>query len=170
MNELDKDQINLEGFDFTKKKQLVKDPAKNKLMNEFIDKYVQLIDESKGPEEEKVTSYNKKEETFDVLGALHATQVKQKQQKRINYIIEDPDEMPAELYQLKKEENFKRVKERHSQSMANSPEKTKDTLNVKKKSKHRRTESINLDNKSVKKIMSMDFNAISDGKLLFENN
>ena len=161
MDKLDKEQINLEGYNNLHKKQLVKDPVKNELMHKFIDKYSELLHKDHPLEEDKFQPHASQEETYNVLGALRMTQNKQKQQKQTNYIIEDPDELQVDFSEFKKEK-YKRLKasEKHSQSVVMEPSVTPEIAQVKKRSKHRRTESINLDNGSVKKIMSMDFSSM----------
>lgn len=163
INELGKDHINLKDHNKIHiQKQLVQDPIKNDLMNRFVDKYVGLISKEVNRLEEVTleenkfpkSSFNSREESFNVLGALRANQEKQKTQKRIKCIEEihidtfKPEEL-AEVHKLKRNE-------RHSQSMIM----TEAIAASKKPSKHRRTESRSFDSATLRKIMSIDLESV----------
>ena len=127
-------------------------------MHEFIDKYTQLLhNQPNNSEEEKVEEYECLE-THKVLEAINETQSKQRRQKRINYIIEQADEIQLTAPQIKEQRITKKPKgcNRHSQSVVISMPAVKENHKAKGRSKHRRTESINLDSNTVKRIMSMN--------------
>eukprot|EP00826_Nyctotherus_ovalis_P001331 TRINITY_DN10198_c0_g1_i9.p3 TRINITY_DN10198_c0_g1~~TRINITY_DN10198_c0_g1_i9.p3 ORF type:complete len:175 (-),score=51.65 TRINITY_DN10198_c0_g1_i9:1164-1688(-) len=163
MHSLQKDQITLDGWDRARRKQLVQDPRKNELMHNFIDKYAEMVRSSLNSQaEEEKDIYNAQEETLKVLGALRATQNKQRQQRYTKCVIEDAEEFSPEPSKAK-EPVHRRLKgnekHRHSQSVVLMPLVNSGTAEQ-KRSRHRRTESVNFDSNSLKKIRSIDLDLV----------
>ena len=101
------------------------------------------------------------EEGYHILETIHASQIKQRQQKQTNYIIDNPGDIqpesndPEEISELE----HSKAKEKFSQSVVESASmasgKKAEGSASSKKAAHRRMESRSFDVSSIKKIMSI---------------
>eukprot|EP00826_Nyctotherus_ovalis_P004458 TRINITY_DN1096_c0_g2_i4.p1 TRINITY_DN1096_c0_g2~~TRINITY_DN1096_c0_g2_i4.p1 ORF type:complete len:142 (+),score=51.39 TRINITY_DN1096_c0_g2_i4:358-783(+) len=135
-------------------------------MYKFIDKYTEFLCRDKltpNCKEDKLPYYKDSEESYKVLEALNETQNKQRRQKKMNYVIEEPDEVQVSGVKVEEQRSLWRAKAggKHSQSVVLAAPVVKENLKVKSRSKHRRTESINLDSTSVKRMMNMQFDPVT---------
>jgi len=159
-------------------KQLVADPEKNKIMNSFIDKYAELLKGSpQSPtkiykqggeyEEDKMSS---PEDNYNILRIINANQTKQRQQKEVNCIIEDPSEMIIEECEIEDTCNseLSKMTDGFSRSViipVSDPEQfllggKVETTGRAKRPGHRRMESRSFDKSSLKKIMEINLEKI----------
>eukprot|EP00826_Nyctotherus_ovalis_P049709 TRINITY_DN6026_c0_g1_i7.p2 TRINITY_DN6026_c0_g1~~TRINITY_DN6026_c0_g1_i7.p2 ORF type:complete len:145 (+),score=58.57 TRINITY_DN6026_c0_g1_i7:153-587(+) len=131
-------------------------------MNSLIDKYTELLRENpasdvqEAKEEDKLNTH---EDNFDILRIIRANQNKQRQQKEMNCIIEDPSEVSMKEYEVEETCNSE-LSERLSRSVI-IPAAAAELLGERsgdgrKRAGHRRMESRSFDKSSLKKIMEID--------------